>query len=401
MVSTRLSTRLGLVLFLLNFLRTGGFLVDITYLHSAVAKGAVCLDGSPPAYHFHKGFGTGIDSWLVYHEGGAWCNNVTTCLSRKNTELGSSKYMAKQFNFTGILSNQQELNPYFYNWNIIRIRYCDGASFTGDVKAIDPATNLHFRGARIWHAVMEDLLAKGLKNAENAILTGCSAGSLASILHCDTFQALLPKTTRVKCISDAGFFINAKDIRGVPTIETFFSQIVETHGSAKNLPKSCTSKRRPELCFFPQYVIQDVRTPIFIINAAYDLWQVSNILVPEIADPHGFWKICKANIGNCSSAQIKTMQHFRLKFLHALRGLGKNSEANGMFIDSCYVHCQTERQEIWFRNDSTLVWSKKLANEIRDWFYYDEDRPLQKADCPYPCNPTCYHNVFNITTAIQ
>ncbi|KAH7515004.1 hypothetical protein FEM48_Zijuj11G0150300 [Ziziphus jujuba var. spinosa] len=245
-----------------------------------------CLDGSPPAYHFHKGFGTGIDSWLVYHEGGAWCNNVTTCLSRKNTELGSSKYMAKQFNFTGILSNQQELNPYFYNWNIIRIRYCDGASFTGDVKAIDP-------------------------------------------------------------------------------------------GSAKNLPKSCTSKRRPELCFFPQYVIQDVRTPIFIINAAYDLWQVSNILVPEIADPHGFWKICKANIRNCSSDQIKTMQH------------------------SCYVHCQTERQEIWFRNDSTLVWSKKLANEIRDWFYYDEDRPLQKADCPYPCNPTCYHNVFNITTAIQ
>lgn len=29
---------------------------------------AVCLDGSPPAYHFEKGSGFGIDSWLVHME---------------------------------------------------------------------------------------------------------------------------------------------------------------------------------------------------------------------------------------------------------------------------------------------------------------------------------------------
>ena len=27
---------------------------------------AVCLDGSPPAYHFDKGFGAGINNWLVH-----------------------------------------------------------------------------------------------------------------------------------------------------------------------------------------------------------------------------------------------------------------------------------------------------------------------------------------------
>lgn len=26
----------------------------------------------------------------------------------------------------------------FYNWNRIKIRYCDGSSFTGDVEAVDP-----------------------------------------------------------------------------------------------------------------------------------------------------------------------------------------------------------------------------------------------------------------------
>lgn len=93
----------------------------------------------------------------------------------------------------------------FYNWNRVRIRYCDGSSFTGDVEAVDPvslryppsivkyiasllpiklvinvhslylyvvylsdqATNLHFRGARVWRAIIDDLLEKGMKNAEN------------------------------------------------------------------------------------------------------------------------------------------------------------------------------------------------------------------------------------------
>lgn len=42
-----------------------------------------------------------------------------------------------------------------------------------------------------------------------AILSGCSAGGLTSLLHCDRFRALLPKGSNVKCISDAGYFINA------------------------------------------------------------------------------------------------------------------------------------------------------------------------------------------------
>lgn len=42
-----------------------------------------------------------------------------------------------------------------------------------------------------------------------ALLSGCSAGGLASILHCDQFKELLPGTTKVKCLSDAGMFMDA------------------------------------------------------------------------------------------------------------------------------------------------------------------------------------------------
>jgi len=28
----------------------------------------------------------------------------------------------------------------FYNWNRVKVRYCDGASFTGDVEAVNPVS---------------------------------------------------------------------------------------------------------------------------------------------------------------------------------------------------------------------------------------------------------------------
>jgi len=41
-----------------------------------------------------------------------------------------------------------------------------------------------------------------------AFLTGCSAGGLATYIHCDAFRTLLPKDSRVKCLADGGFFLN-------------------------------------------------------------------------------------------------------------------------------------------------------------------------------------------------
>ncbi|KAK3007717.1 hypothetical protein RJ639_014250 [Escallonia herrerae] len=391
MENPRLSQWVYILVSVLVLLKAEGYFVGITYVQNAVAKGAVCLDGSPPAYHLDKGFGAGVNNWLVHIEGGGWCNNETTCLARINTRLGSSKQMVKQLAFSGILSNKPQFNPDFYNWNKIKVRYCDGASFTGDVEAVNPATNLHYRGARVFLAVMEDLLAKGMKSAENAILSGCSAGGLTSILHCDKFRALLPAGTKVKCLADAGYFTNQKDISGAQHIEGFYNEVVTTHGSAKNLHPSCTSKMKPGLCFFPQHMAQEIKTPLLVTNAAYDSWQIKNILAPGVADPHGTWHNCKLDIKNCSPNQLKIMQDFRLEFISALTGL-QSTSSNGMFINSCYAHCQTEMQETWLRTDSPVLNNKTIAKAVGDWFY--DRSPFQKIDCPYPCDKTCHNRIF-------
>ncbi|KAL8499545.1 hypothetical protein ACS0TY_022480 [Phlomoides rotata] len=383
---------LHILVYITILLRTESFFVDITYVESAVAQGAVCLDGSPPAYHIDMGSGAGINNWLIHLEGGGWCNNVTTCLARKETRLGSSKKMVKQVAFSGIFSNKPQLNPDFYDWNRVKVRYCDGGSFTGDVEAVDPETKLYFRGGRVFAAVIDDLLGKGMKNAQNAVVSGCSAGGLASILNCDRFKALVPASANVKCFADAGYFINVKDISGARHIEDFYDDVVTTHGSAKNLPESCTSRMKAGLCFFPQNMAQGIQTPIFLVNAAYDSWQIKNVLAPGVSDPHGAWHDCKTDITKCSTTQLQLIQEFRSQFVNVISGLSSSSSSRGYYVNSCYAHCQTEMQETWLRSDSPVLSNKTIAKAVGDWFY--DRSSFQEIDCPYPCDKTCHNRIF-------
>ena len=123
---------------------------------------------------YHIPLSTCLPVLLFYTllQGGGWCNTIRSCVFRKTTRRGSSKYMEKQLAFTGILSNKAEENPGFslylthacfnyfwfwrlqdmltqilcvlifciyflvctdfFNWNRVIVRYCDGASFSGD-----------------------------------------------------------------------------------------------------------------------------------------------------------------------------------------------------------------------------------------------------------------------------
>jgi hypothetical protein len=71
----------------------------------------VCLDGSLPAYHLHRGSGDGARGWLLQFEGGGWCIDVTSCAERAGTRRGSTRLMTKREVFSGILSNNPAMNP--------------------------------------------------------------------------------------------------------------------------------------------------------------------------------------------------------------------------------------------------------------------------------------------------
>uniref|UniRef100_A0A175YEL8 Pectin acetylesterase n=1 Tax=Daucus carota subsp. sativus TaxID=79200 RepID=A0A175YEL8_DAUCS len=337
--------------------------VGLTVIHGAAAQRAVCLDGTLPGYHLHRGYGSGANSWLIQLEGGGWCDTVRSCVYRKKTRRGSLNHMEKEVVFAGILSNKVELNPDFFNWNRVKLRYCDGASFAGDGE--NKAAGLHFRGQRIWWAAMRDLKAKGMGHAKQALLSGCSAGGLASILKCDEFRELFPSSTKVKCLSDGGLFLDAVDVAGGHTLRNLFHGVVKLQGVHRNLPRTCTNHLDPT--------------------------SVTASLAPPAADPHHYWGACKMNHAHCSTSQIQFLQRFRDYMVHVVKGFA-NSPKNGVFLNSCFAHCQSERQDTWFSDNSPLIGNKGIALAVGDWYF---DRAGCKAiDCAYPCDKTCHNLVF-------
>ncbi|TFJ95073.1 methylmalonate-semialdehyde dehydrogenase [Platysternon megacephalum] len=221
--------------------------VPISWVQNAILKGAVCLDGTPAAYYYEQGQGDGANNWLVFLQGGGWCVNQTDCFNRATYggSTGSTKNIRLSIEFEGALSNNQTNNPDFYNWNRVYVPYCDGSSFTGDVEAPDSVTNVTYRGARIFRATMDDLLSRGMNGAQNALLTGVSAGGLASMIHCDRFRGLLPWFARVKCLPIAGYFVHEENLRGSKQFEVAFDALIHLHGSAGMLPPQCTSIMTP------------------------------------------------------------------------------------------------------------------------------------------------------------
>ncbi|XP_039065627.1 pectin acetylesterase 5-like [Hibiscus syriacus] len=267
-----------------------------------------------------------------------------------------------QVRFDGILSRHPSQNPDFYNWNRVQIRYCDGASFAGNPESeFKNGTELFFRGQLIWEAIMNELLSLGLSEEKQALLSGCSTGGLATFIHCDNFRDHLPQVATVKCVADAGFFLNEPDVLGIRTILAFYHDVVTLQGVAKNLGKNCVGIMEPFKCVFPREIIKNVRTPFFIVNPAYDSWQIQNILVPVASDPQGYWSSCRLSIQKCDSTQIKRLQGFRDSMLEVLSMFQENKEG-GMFINSCFAHCLTV-MDTWHSPHSPRI-NNKVSNDL-------------------------------------
>ena len=64
---------------------------------------------------------------------------------------------------------------------------------------------LHFKGFAILKATLDSLMMKGLNASTEVILTGCSAGGLATYLHADFVKQAIPKTAMYHAIADAGY----------------------------------------------------------------------------------------------------------------------------------------------------------------------------------------------------
>jgi len=183
--------------------------MNLRLLTNSLPTGASCLDGTAPAYYFRAGFGTGINKWYIYHQGGGWCTSLSDCLGRSKTALGSSTSYTPTIGTynTGYFSINPSVNPLLYNWNVAYFQYCDGGSFAGnnDTVTVVNGTKLFFRGLPNLRAYLTDLNANHqLQKGTDFLIGGCSAGGLATYLHVDWWKENLPSTATVRGLPDSG-----------------------------------------------------------------------------------------------------------------------------------------------------------------------------------------------------
>lgn len=248
-------------------------------VQNAVKAGAVCLDGSAPAYYHRPGSGNSEKLWIIHFNGGAWCFDAKACFERSRSSLGSTKKLPPSPPIIqGINSPDPSVNPDFYDWNLVWVVYCDGASFTGNRERpliSDSGETIYLRGKRVLNAIVNDLLYnRDFKLAKAIILTGSSAGSMTAMFQADFIASKFPKTIPVRVLSDAGFFIDTAPIGG-KNLGSIFKRVYELQNSSAGLNQDCVRDIGMEdgwECFLPAKTMKYVKTPTFILNSAYDIW---------------------------------------------------------------------------------------------------------------------------------
>jgi len=357
----------------------GFFSPQAYFLKQAAADdGAVCLDGTPGAYYFRAG--SDSTKWYIHHQGGGWCESPEDCLDRSTTDLGSSsKYPATASLGGGYFSQDPAVNPMMSEWNAVFIRYCDGGSFSGNNASTLSVggKELHMRGHHILRAVMADLFAnRGLTQATDVVISGCSAGGLATYLHTDEWRQAIQSSAKVVGLPDSGFFLDVQE----PTVASGVGSTVPGNyhdglrwvysvmNATSGVNQACIAAHKPTgddwMCMFAEHTAPHISTPIFALQSKYDKWQAGHVLGQNTIP-----------LMNAMGRNITG----RLE-----QNLINSSPVHGAFLDGCYHHCGEWGEILPIDGDEQSTAFLKFYYNITTQRFWNQD-------VAYPCDDCCLH----------
>ena len=356
---------------------------------------AKCADGTPAVYYIAANASS--TSWVVWLQGGGLCQSLDDCKSREQGALGSSRDYASSIDAPrGMLSSDPVENPDLAAWNKIYIPYCSGDLWQGTAKeAMNPFPNpddwtAYFHGHYILEDVAEQLQARQSNGGvTEAVLTGCSAGGIGTIVNCDWFSSIFDESVKTACRPEAGWF-------GVPhaTYPNFISAggpdsdpdprklaiwnwtaNIEPYMLKSDVGKRCaadiaTGKLHVEhcegqklgeafCCASPPLAYAYSKTPMFISENMADAYQVfSNGGCP------GQSKTCALSVLNRKATSFWDYIRDGISSsltTHVINGTKRHQD--GLFAPACLVHCMSAWQ------GPVQLGGKTDAQAFGDWYF--------------------------------
>merc|ERR1712083_897096 len=147
----------------------------------------------------------------------------------------------------------------------------------------------------------------GLDKATNVLLTGCSAGGLATFLHTDyVYNWLISAKVPMKKFRSApvsGFFLLHSTVENKTVYPDEMKYIFNLANSTHGLNADCIAAMPEDeqwKCNFAEMAYQYTQAPIFPFNSALDSWQTGCIYTAEFAP--GFPNQNSTTNGVCAAA---------------------------------------------------------------------------------------------------
>ncbi|EAS01086.2 pectinacetylesterase family protein (macronuclear) [Tetrahymena thermophila SB210] len=300
---------------------------------------ARCIDGTQPGFYFNKGYGDGADKFFIFLDGGGRCEHYTlegvleACYQRASTILGSSNQWPLSFIF-GQYFFYPSQNSVMYNWNQVFVRYCDGHLYQGSSEPINYKNmTMYFRGydnmVELFNSLSDNF---GLKQSSTVVLSGGSAGGVATLYWTKYLRNFLNPKIKVLAAPDSSFY---PDINPMASLQAQVWDLITNNRRFLIQPSGCpyiNDDANAYKCGYLQYITDLIPVPTFIIQSIYDEYTLRNKLnVNCITPTHG--------LQNCTSDEIArgvALQNETLKQLNIIKA---NKPDWGFWVISCILHC--------------------------------------------------------------
>ena len=375
-------------------------------------RGAVCLDGTTPAMYYRNASNDrAATSWVIYFKGGGWCGlpeagsgakspglpggGFDDCAHRAATILGGSSHLPSEFGYDGgPIDPDPRSNPAFADFHHVVAWYCDGASFTGDRDAPltwpNPWTSgrenvtLYFRGRRVLDFMLDTLITKfGLSNAQEVLISGGSAGGLASFVHADHIAARLPSSVRrIGAAPISGFFPLHASADGTHTFAARLRSACALHNCTAGVSRRCLASLPADQaqeswrCLAANYSYASSMVRFFPIQSVLDSVQLDAIWNDTSLYDNGCLARMQPQLASCTSAQVKGLNAYAADVLSDFGRIPKaGRDGEGGFIHSCLEHVAAQGVAAY---TGYQLRNTTLVNALSQWWVAGDQEPASK-----------------------
>mmetsp|Transcript_4843 Transcript_4843/g.8364 ORF Transcript_4843/g.8364 Transcript_4843/m.8364 type:complete len:648 (+) Transcript_4843:219-2162(+) len=344
---------------------------------------AVCNDGSPAAYFFDDASDLGHSTlWLLLLQGGSWCTDESSCAHRVEdtedtlrkdgekfqqdvTKVGgfatSSDMWASTLDASGLFAAPPCSN--LFGANVVWLPYCSSDAWMSSRPASNETFNLHFQGANIVKAVMNELaVTHGLiLQAEDeeteppvVVLGGYSAGGRGAMIHLDNLKKVVanitshtPKTINVYGLLDSPVWVNidpsitGQDFDGDSNLVQQAKQAIDLFDIKDELlDDDCLHDNAGEewKCIFAQYRLKYISNPYTLITSSRDLFVTT--MEGQMEGP-----LTDANSSHYSDRKLAFLEELDRLIRETLVEVKELHPENTVFLFSCIDHAYMHRKE--------------------------------------------------------